>query len=423
MKRTGQALVAGARLRRVVGELVEAFRFACDALTRHRLRSFLTTLGVTAGVAALVAVFGVIEGLTRSFESAVSELGARTLYVERTSWLAPQESRAPHRQPVTMREYHAIARNTAFAAAVAPLATAGALVQRPGLDPTEALLRGTVESYLETTGNDIREGRFLSEVDVLFARPVVILGADVADRLFPGLPLYAVVGERVLIAGRSFTIAGVLARAGHLLGRSLDRHVTIPITLFERMYGSKRSLVIAVASLPGRDDELADELTGILRRVRGVPPGADNDFTINRGGQLLSLYRGLTAGLYGLSIALGCLTLFVGGVGVMNVMLASVRERTREIGIQRAVGASRRAILLQFVAEALVFTSMGGLLGAVLGSLASSFIALISPLPAVPNPQAALGGVLFSACVGLVFGTWPAARAARLVIVEALRVE
>ena len=208
-----------------------------------------------------------------------------------------------------------------------------------------------------------------------------------------------------------------------MLGMNMDANVIVPYTTFLRDLGSKRSIVIAVAGDPENLEALEDELVGILRRVRRVPPDRKDDFALNRQEQILKLYGQLTGALYGVAVGVGLITLVVGGIGIMNIMLVSVTERTREIGVRRALGARRRTILLQFLIESSVVAALGGAVGTALGLGVAQLVALVTPLAAAVTPSAVALGLGFSAAVGLAFGSWPAWRAARLDPVEALRYE
>jgi putative ABC transport system permease protein len=226
-----------------------------------------------------------------------------------------------------------------------------------------------------------------------------------------------------LVAGRPFAVVGLLARKGRFLGMNMDKRLLMPFGTFGRIFGMKRSISIAAAAPPGKVTDLEDELTGILRRARAVPPGKADDFSINRQEQLLKIYEGITGALYGVAIGVGLITLVVGGIGIMNIMMVSVHERTREIGLRRALGARKRTILAQFMLEASMVAVLGGAVGTALGLAVAQFIALATPLAAAVTPSAVALGLGFSAAVGILFGSWPAWRAANLDPVEALRYE
>ncbi len=410
---------------RAWAEASEGVRIALSALVGARLRSFLTTLGIVIGVMTVIAIVAIIQGLNASFEAQMANLGANTVYVSKWKWFSTSDDwwEFRNRKNMGTKELRAIEEEALSATAVSPMAGQRALVTYLNHDVENVQIIGTSPRYLDTNGGSIFAGRFLSDPDVQLSRNSAVLGAEVAQRLFEGVRPEEILGRRVLLNGVPFTIIGTMARRGRMLGMDMDVNVLVPYTTLLRDLGSRRSMTIAVAGEPGKLAQLEDELTGILRRVRRVPPDKKDDFTLNRQEQMLRIYRQLTGALYGVAIGVGLITLVVGGIGIMNIMLVSVTERTREIGVRRALGARRRTILFQFLLESSVVAALGGSVGTALGLGVAWIIQLVTPLAAAVTPSAVVLGVVFSAAVGLLFGSWPAWRAARLDPVEALRWE
>jgi putative ABC transport system permease protein len=413
------------RLRRVGAELTEGLGIAFSSLAGARLRTFLTTLGIVIGVMTVIAIVAIVDGLNASFATQVGGLGAHTLYVSKWKWISTGNDwwEMRNRKDMGRAEFEAVRHEATLATAVAPFVSLDATLTSDQAELTRVRVRGTNQDYEVANGVALEAGRFLSPPDVELSRSVLVLGPNLADRLFPGVPVDGVVGRRVRVLGRPFTVIGVQTRRGRLMGLDLDSEATLPWTTFLRDMGAKRTISLAVTAEPGQVQELEDQLVGILRRVRRVPPGRPDDFSVNRQEQMLRLYNQLTGALYGVAIGVGLVTLLVGGIGIMNIMLVSVTERTREIGVRRALGARRRTILLQFLVESSLVSMLGGAVGTALGFGVAWLLALTTPLAAAVTPGAVALGLGFSAGVGLLFGSWPAWRAANLDPVEALRYE
>jgi putative ABC transport system permease protein len=413
------------RASRLLSELAEGVRIALLSLVGARLRTFLTTMGIVIGVMTVIAIVAIIDGLNASFAAQVGSLGTHTVYVGKWKWMNTGNEwwEMRNRKDMGRVELDAIERGATLATVVAPMSFMRTRIASAEAEISRMDVRGTTEGYALARGLNMAAGRFLSGPDEELARSVAILGPTVADRLFPGVPLEAVPGRRVRIKDHPFTVVGVLERRGRMLGQDMDNDVTIPFSTFVRDMGSKRSINIAVTAEPGQVEALEQQLTGILRQARKVPPEKKDDFAINRQDQLLKVYNQLTGALYGVAVGVGLITLIVGGIGIMNIMLVSVTERTREIGVRRALGARKRTILLQFLIESSLVSMLGGAVGTALGFAVATLLALYTPLAAAVTPGAVALGLGFSAAVGLLFGSWPAWRAANLDPVEALRYE
>jgi len=404
-------------------DLIEGGRIALGSLRANRLRTGLTVAAVGIGVATLLAIIAIIQGLNASFARQLASLGTSTLNIARM----PQISMGPtwwlyrNRKQLTVAHMQAIADQSRYATLVVPeLNEESKDVSSRDQTASSVDVVGTLADYQRVGGYEVTEGRFITDADSDNERFVIVLGSQVAEALFPDR---SPVGESVRIDNRPYRVVGVLARKGQLLGQSLDLIAFVPFKSFLSVYG-KKDFQIDVGSDDPKDlDKLEDEVTGILRRARNVPPDKPDDFSIFRAEQLADTYKSLTGALYGVAVAVGVITLIVGGIGIMNIMLVSVRERTREIGIRRALGARRRTIVVQFLLEASAVSALGGVIGTTVGLGMAKLVAAVTSLTAAVQPLTVLAGVGFAALVGLIFGIWPAARAAQLDPVEALRHE
>jgi putative ABC transport system permease protein len=267
----------------------------------------------------------------------------------------------------------------------------------------------------------VEKGRFLSAHDVNSGAQVAVIGADIEDALFPFVDP---VDKDILIDGRRFTVVGVLQRKGKFLWMSMDNPVLIPVNSLQKQDRRRNFMVANMKAVsPGQVDRAIDEATEAMRRVRKLKFLQKNNFAIFAQDTFTNLYNQLTGGIYMVMIAISSIGLLVGGVGVMNIMLVSVTERTREIGVRKALGATKRDILWQFLTEAMTLTGAGGVIGILIGAVAAFLINMLSPFPAVIQPTWVILAFSTSMAVGLTFGLWPAAKAARLDPIEALRYE
>ena len=406
-------------IRRFGVEAAAATVTALRGIVANRMRAFLSTIGIAIGVATLMTIYGLVSGLTTQFTTQIAALGSNTMYVTSRPWVVRDWWEYRNRPPITRADVAAL-HGASHLAAVAPLASAAAEVSFRSERIGGVRVQGTTSEYLDTSTLKLDRGRFLSPVEGASSNQVAVVGSEVVERLFPNeSPL----GARILLGANRFTVIGVLKPQGKVLGSSLDNEVIIPIEAFGEIYGMQRNMVIVASAEPDHLHEAEEEIIEVLRRSRALAPEAADTFSVNRQSELVKIFNEETSALFGVAIAIGLITLLVGGIGVMNIMLVAVTERTREIGVRRALGARRRTILIQFLVESALVTMIGGSIGTGLGVLASAILSRISPIGAELSSTAIVGAILFSAIVGLAFGTWPASRAAGLDPIESLRFE
>jgi putative ABC transport system permease protein len=401
-------------------------RLALGTFLANPLRSLLTLLGIVIGVATVVSMMALIEGLRLKVNRDLSQLGADAFQVQkfpvgfgRFDW-----TKYARRPDFTLADRDAILANCPSVLAAAgeageggqKLSTAARETQ-----PSVYVWAGTPE-WIQTNGWSIASGRSFSEPDQVDSRQVAVLGLDVADRLFPDQdPL----GETIRIRGRPFRVIGTLQRRGSFLGlASQDNRVVIPLSTFESIFGKNRSLRISIqAREPLLLSKAQDEVTNVLRRRRHLGPSEENNFEVFTNDSMTKTFNGMSEVITAASFGVCLLSLVVGGIGILNIMLVSVTERTREIGIRKALGAKRRRILGQFATEAVALSLVGGVIGIVIGFTLAFLGRWVLDFPTVVPAWAVGISVLMSSGVGLIFGIYPAARAAKLDPVEAMRAE
>ena len=401
--------------------VLELIRLALQRLGAGRLRTALTALGVVIGVAAVVALVGVGQGATSGITARLQGLGTNLLTISPGGAVTGfTRGAAGSAQTLTLDDATALA-TVPDIAGVAPEITSQQLVVA-GTKNTTTQIVGTTPDYQTVRAFEIWQGSFISPLAVEHGLRVAVLGATTADDL--GLGAEAV-GQTITIGGLPFEIVGILQPKGSLGPFSQDDQVVVPITTLRHAFNSTdrvRTIGVSVDSVATMDAAKA-AITALLRQRHGLDATAEDDFTIQDQAQLLSTVSDVSTTLSLLLAGIASISLVVGGIGIMNIMLVSVRERTREIGIRKAIGARERDILVQFLVEALTLSVLGGLVGTALGVAVSAAIGTVAGWGIVVSPWTVLIALGFSVLVGVVFGVWPARQAARLDPVVALRYE
>jgi putative ABC transport system permease protein len=403
-------------------ELSESIKVAQGTIRAHKMRAMLTALGVVIGVAAVIGLMAIVTGIREAVARQFSSLGAEMISINRWDWGTSDSGEDyTKRKPLTMLEYETVAGLPTVDVASPTVYTSRDLRVR-NVRVGGVVVCGTNDAYTAIESWTVAEGRFVTDDDVRTSRAVVVLGADVADNLFPE---GGALEQEVRVAEHAYTVVGVLDRKGSIFGDSQDNIVNVPYTTFGKHFGiSRRDVNIgAIARPPYSMQDAIDEIRASLRRVRRVPEAAPDDFAINTSDRLIQQFNGITQGFFMVMILIGGMSLLVGGIGIMNIMLVSVTERTREIGIRMAIGAKSRDIIRQFLIEAVILCALGGFIGVVLGCAIGIGVDKATPVPARVGPWSVILGFGVSTLVGVVFGLWPAVRASQLDPVEALRYE
>jgi ABC-type antimicrobial peptide transport system permease subunit len=407
----------------------ENLRLALDTLRAHKLRSFLAILGVMIGVALIILVVGLVQGFRGTIQDVIVAEGVDTAWIDRFSQ-GPHIGRRPKeerlRKPLTLEDGQAIQQ---LCPAIKQTAVSAfqweqlhnARYQRNEVQGTE--FRGTFPTYLEVYSNAVmKAGRFFSEAENEHRENIVDIGENTATALFPSID--DALGKEIVVDGSTFLVVGVFEKPAEALGMNdEDRRVVIPYYTFMKLYSTSYEIGIRILAYPGKLDTAVDEAREVLRRRRNVPYDKPDDFSIQTQLEAVQQFNDIIGGVVLVIVVLSSIGLLIGGMGVMNIMLVSVTERTREIGIRKAIGARRSDITWQFLFEAMTLTGTGGIIGIFLGGSVALLVPVVSTLKTIVPVWAVIVGFSVSVSVGLIFGVWPATKAARLDPVEALRYE
>jgi putative ABC transport system permease protein len=407
-----------------MNQVLDSIVIALQAIWANKLRSFMTVLGNIVAVTSIVTVVTLIQGMNGMVADAiVSDIGADNFTVQRMPPIFNEDEAERNRNNplITVDEAEAIRKFSPLIVSVAAQAGRNATVSYRTEEIDNAQIQGVTAAYADFSTFSVERGRMMSAVEVERGQPVALLGYGLADRLFGDIePLE----KTIKIAGIGFRVVGVSEQKGSFFGNSQDNFAVIPLGAYQRLFGARQSLSLMVK--PVSTDVMTaamDDATVALRVSRRLKPAAPNNFGILTSDTILDLYRQVTSGIFAVLVGIVALSLVVGGIVIMNIMLMVVSERTREIGLRKALGAKRKDIMSQVLTESITLSTFGGIIGILLGSLAATLIAALTPLPARLETWSVVLGVGITAAVGLFFGAYPASRAAALDPIEALRRE
>ena len=408
-----------------MNKYADAAAIALRAIWASKLRSLMTVLGNIVAVTSIVAVVSLIQGLNASVRDAIlNQAGADSFVVQQFGIVRSDDEwlRVQSNPIITKADAEAVRRHSPLVSAVMLGAQARARVSYRSASINDIQIRGVTQEYVNFSNFDAERGRLMTSTEVNLERPVVVLGAQLAERLFG--PDVDPLDKIIQIEGVHYRVVGVSAVRGTLLGQSQDEFAVIPLGQFQQLFGSRRQLTMSVKPRDLSQISAAiDDTTIALRIGRRLRPGDPDNFAIFNSETVLGIYRTATAGIFAVLVGVVALSLVVGGIVIMNIMLMVVSERTREIGLRKALGARRADIMTQMLSESIVLSVFGGVIGTILGGVIATVISRLTPIPAAIQPWSVALGITITALVGLFFGLYPASRAARLDPIEALRRE
>jgi putative ABC transport system permease protein len=406
--------------------LKESFWMAIDAIRQNKLRSILTLLGISIGVFSVIGVMTAIRTLESSVESGLNVFAANTFVIQKypSIQIGRRDKKIRNRKNIDYDQYKKLKERAKLPVLVS--VSEGSSIRNVKYKDI------SVKNYVSLLGGDegsirmyktfISDGRNIAPDDVRYARNVCVLGMDVVDRLFP---FEDPISKKIQIEGLNYYVVGVTERQGEAFGQSQDNYIAIPITNYLQKFSNKwTTLSINVEAASEKDyDKTREEVIGIMRTIRKVKAGEDNDFELETNDEMIETFSGFTGGIKLFALSVSVIALVVAGIGIMNIMLVSVTERIKEIGIRKAIGATKRDILTQFLMEAVFLSEFGGVVGIIMGIGAGNLVSFIFNIPAVIPFDWAIIGLLVCSVIGIGFGIYPAWKAAQLDPIESLRFE
>ena len=410
--------------RNIKSILKESFWMAIDSIRKNKLRSSLTLLGISIGVFSVIGVMTAIRTLESSVESGLNVFAANSFVIQKYPGISFNDRKYRKRKNIDYTQYEKL-KNRAqlpILVSVSEKSSVRDVKYRDRTVKNSVGLIGGDEGTVRCYNTYIADGRNFINEDIHHIRNVCILGMDVVDRLFP---FEDPLGKRIQVKGLDYTVIGLTERQGELFGESKDNFIAIPITTYLKRFSEKwTTLSIDVESQSELTyEKTKDEVIGLMRSIRKVRPEVDNDFEIVTNTEMIEQFSGFTSGIKLFALCVSVIALIVAGIGIMNIMLVSVTERIKEIGIRKAIGATKNDILTQFLLEAVFLSQFGGIVGIVLGVSGGNIVSFLFNIPAVIPLDWALIGLIVCSAIGIGFGIYPAWRAAQLDPIESLRFE
>lgn len=416
------------KIRLVTQELKESFLMAIEAIRDNKLRSILTLMGIAIGVFSVIGAMTAIRTLESSIEKGLNVFGSNTFGIQKYPAIqmgGHTRMKYRNRPNITYRQFEVLKDRASLPkmVSVSEQFWEGMILKyKDRKTKQNVTLYGGDEGALQTHNTYIGDGRNITSGDVRFSRNVCVLGMDVVDELFP---FEDPLGKSISVRGDKYLVIGISERQGDIFGQSRDNFIIIPITQYLQEFGSRWTSLDITVEAPSAElyDDTKDEIVGLLRTIRHVQPDEKNNFEVVSNDILIETFGQFTGGVKVFAFVISIIALVVAGIGIMNIMLVSVTERIKEIGIRKAVGATRNNILSQFLMEAIFLSEFGGIVGVILGILGGNVVAMIFNIPAVIPMDWAIYGLLVCSIIGISFGSYPAYKAAKLDPVESIRYE